>query len=137
MSNPKCVIIIDQNLSIGPMANTAAVLSLSLGKKIPQLIGEDLLDCLNTRRHGITTVAIAILKSTRYELNQLRERLKAYEADLTVIDLTTHTQSTSSYQEYAQKLKSTPIDELQYQGIALYGNAKLVNKFSGNLALLR
>jgi hypothetical protein len=119
------------------MANTAAVLSLSLGKKFPQLIGEDLLDCLNARRHGITTVAIAILKSTRFELNQLRERLKAYEADLTMIDLTTHTQSTGSYQEYAQKLKSTPIDELQYQGIALYGNAKLVNKFSGNLALLR
>ena len=119
------------------MANTAAVLSLSLGKKIPQLIGVDLLDHLNTRRHGITTIAIAILKCTSLKLNQMRETLKDYEAELTVIDLTSHTQTTRSYQEYAQKLRTTPVDELQYQGIALYGDEKLVNKFSGNLPLLR
>jgi len=137
VSNQKCVIIIDQNLTSGPMANTAAVLSLSLGKKFPQIIGEDLLDCLDSRRHGITTMAIPILKSSSIKLNQMRESLKAYETDLTVIELPSHTQTTGSYQEYAQKLRATPIDQLQYQGIALYGNAKLVNKFSGNLALLR
>ena len=137
MLNMKCVIIIDENLSQGPMANTAAVLSLSLGKQFPQLIGEDFLDNLNIRRHGITTVAIPILKCTSLKLNEMREALKVHEAELTVIDLTSHTQSTRSYQEYTQKLQSTPIDELQYQGIALYGNEKLVNKFSGNLALLR
>jgi len=137
VSNQKCVIIIDQNLSQGPMANTAAVLSVSLGKQFPQLIGEDLLDHLNTRRHGISTIAIPILKSTSSHLAQMRETLKEYETDLTVIDLTTHTQSTRSYQEYAIKLKTTPVDQLQYQGIALYGSKKLVNKFSGNLPLLR
>jgi len=119
------------------MANTAAVLSVSLGKQFPQLIGEDLLDHLNTRRHGISTIAIPILKSTSSHLAQMRETLKEYETDLTVIDLTTHTQSTRSYQEYAIKLKTTPVDQLQYQGLALYGSKKLVNKFSGNLPLLR
>ena len=137
MLNKKCVIVINQELGCSPMANTAAVLSLSLGKHFPQLIGEDLRDHVGHRRQGITTVAIAVLKSSESNLGEMREALKSYESDLTVIDLTADTQSTRSYQEYAGKLKTTPVAQLKYQGVALYGDKKLVNKFTGNLALLR
>ena len=137
MKNRKCVIVIDQSLSNGPIANTAAVLSLSLGRKFPELIGKDLTDHQGDRHQGITTAAIPILKGTGSLLKQMREDLKAYEAELTVIDLTRDTQTTRSYQEYADKLESTPLEQLEYQGVAIAGDKKLVNKFTGNLGLLR
>ncbi|MEJ2419021.1 MAG: DUF2000 domain-containing protein [Exilibacterium sp.] len=102
MSSNKCVIVIDQNLPVGIIANTAAVLSLSLGRLNPEMIG--------------------------YE---------EYEPELTVIDLISATQTTKSYDEYSQQFASTPVEELEYLGIALYGSKKLVNKFTGNLGLLR
>ncbi|OMH33878.1 DUF2000 domain-containing protein [Motiliproteus sp. MSK22-1] len=137
METRKCVIVIDQALSSGPIANTAAVLSLSLGRKFPELIGQDLTDNQGDRHHGITTAAIPVLKGSGPLLKEMREALKAHEAELTVIDLTRDTQTTRNYQEYANKLESTPLEQLEYQGVAIYGNKKLVNKFTGNLGLLR
>lgn len=137
MTTHKHVIVIDQNLPIGLIANTAAVLSLTLGKQIPEMIGHDLQDHQGASHAGITTVPIPILKGTRSLLKEMREAVKAHEPELKVIDLISATQSTKSYDDYAQKLASTPVDQLEYFGIALYGAKKIVNKFTGSLGLLR
>ncbi|WLQ15854.1 DUF2000 domain-containing protein [Hahella aquimaris] len=133
----KCVIVIDANLPTGPIANTAAVLALSLGKAFPELIGDALPDHNGHLRAGITTTAIPILRAEGVRLRNLREELKEHEPQLTVIDLTSATMTTKSYEAYAEKLLSTPVDELEYLGVALCGPKKIVNKFTGNLGLLR
>ena len=137
MSTQKCAIVIDQDLPVGVIANTAAVLSLTLGKQFPTLIGCDLQDSKGDRHHGITTAPIPILKGTRPALKDMREALKSYEPELTVVDLISATQTTKSYEDYADKLQGTPVDQLEYLGVALYGPLKVVNKFTGNLGLLR
>ena len=40
----KCVIVIDENLPLGILANTAAILGITLGKHVPELLGEDATD---------------------------------------------------------------------------------------------
>ena len=40
----KCVMIIDEQLPIGLVANTAAILGATLGKLFPEGIGEDIYD---------------------------------------------------------------------------------------------
>jgi hypothetical protein len=137
VSIPKCVMIIDHTLPAGVIANTAAVLALSLGKAFPELIGHDLHDERGDRHLGITTLPVTILKSDRDGLRRLRETLKAHEAELTVIDLAAATRSTRDYAAYAQALERTPLEQLDYQGIALFGASKAVNAFSGSLGLLR
>jgi uncharacterized protein DUF2000 len=60
LSSKKCMIMIDHTL---PVANTAAVLSINLGKMVPEIVGHDHKDNAGDHHHGITTMAIPILKS--------------------------------------------------------------------------
>ncbi len=133
----KYVIVIDQNLPVGVIANTAAVLSINLGKMVPEIIGYDHKDKAGDYHHGITTMAIPILKSNSLLLKEMRQAVKVYEPNLTVIDLITATQTTKSYADYVHQYENTPIENLDYLGLALYGEIKIVNKFTGSLGLLR
>ena len=137
MSNLKCAIVIDEALPLGVIANTAAVLSLSLGKQIPGLVGNDLKDSKGDIHQGITTIPIPVLKGSIGLLKEMREALKPHEAELTVIDLISATRTTRSYEEYAKQLQDTPAQQLEYLGVALYGPQKIVNSFTGSLGLLR
>ena len=133
----KWAIVIDASLPLGIIANTAAVLSLSLGKAIPELIGHDLVDADDLPHLGITRLAMPILKGDGHLLNELRQAARCYADELTVVDLTSATLNTKSYEDYAAALSKTPAERVEYLGLALYGRKKLVNKFTGNLGLLR
>lgn len=57
----KCVFIVDKTLPLGLVANTCAVLSLSLGKNHPELVGDNLHDKDGNIHAGITTVVMPVL----------------------------------------------------------------------------
>ncbi|SRR5579883_522217 len=134
LSIKKGVLVIDHSLSVGVIANTAAILSINLGKMIPEIIGHDHKDHAGDH-HGITTMAIPILKSSGQLLKEMRQAVKAYEPDLMVIDLITATQTTKNYADYVHQYENTPVEHLEYLGLALYGEIKVVNKFTGSLGL--
>ncbi len=133
----KWTLIIDQSLPIGLVANTAAVLALTLGKLLPEVIGEDMTDADNFQHLGITRLAMPILKGDGQLLSDLRSAVRAYEEELMVVDLTSDTLNTRSNEEYAARLKNTQSNQIEYLGLALCGRKKLVNKFTGHLGLLR
>ena len=39
--NEKCVMVIDESLPLGIIANTAAIMGITLGKKMPEVVGAD------------------------------------------------------------------------------------------------
>ncbi len=82
-------------------------------------------------------MAIPILKSSGLFLKEMRQAVKTYEPALTVIDLIAATQTTGNYADYVHQYKNTPIEHLEYLGLALFGEMKVVNKFTGSLGLLR
>ena len=134
----KCVILIDENLPLGLIANCASVLSLSLGKKVDGIIGYDLKDINNRTHLGITTIPIPILKSNKTQLKELREKLFDDKFnECIVVDFTNVAQRAKTYDEYAKLLSRTSQDELEYLGVAIYGSKKLVNKLVGSIGLLR
>ncbi|MBY4675783.1 DUF2000 domain-containing protein [Marinobacterium arenosum] len=137
MSEQKYVIVIDQTLPAGIIANTAAVLSLSVGKLSPEIVGDDFHDGEGRPHRGITTLPVPVLKGCAESVKQMRESARQYEPELMVIDLASATRTSRSYQEYQAQIQATPTDQLEYQGIALYGPKKLVNRLTGNLGLLR
>ena len=132
----KCVIIVNQDLPIGLIANSCAVLSLTLGKEVEGILGEDILDKSGLLHKGITRQVLPILKTNLKNLTTLWKAAKAKE-DVLVVDFSNVAQRTKTYKDYANQLAETNSEDLRYFGIAIYGSKKAVNSLSGSLPLLR
>ena len=133
----KCVIVIDSDLPIGLIANTSAVLALTLGNKIEGIIGPIVIDGVGCTHEGITNTPIPILKGTRDILKELRDTLINDYPNLFLVDFSNAAQTTKNYDNYTNKIGSFTNDDLQYLGIGIYGDKKIVNKLTGSISLLR
>ena len=136
MGDKKCVIILDEALPVGLLANASAVLALTLGKVVDGIIGEDIQDGSGGMHHGITNTVVPILKTNKEHLTVLREQAKQ-DADVTVVDFSDVAQRTKTYEDYAVQLAETAAKDLRYFGIALYGDKAVISSLSGNLGLVR
>lgn len=133
----KAVFIADDSLPVGKIANAAIVAGTAIGKNRPDIVGRDLVDVNGTTHRGITTVALPVLKASRELLGEIREKARAFEPELLVVDVHSATASTHSYEEYAEVLSKSATADPHYFGLALIGPKKAVNKFAGALPLLR
>lgn len=134
----KCVMIIDGDLPIGLLANTAAVLALTLGKEIDGIIGPTVIDGSGHSHVGITTTPIPILKGDSIKIKELRNKLYSEEfSDLLIVDFSNAAQLTKNYEEYTQKIATFSANDLEYLGVALCGDKKKINKLTGSMGLLR
>lgn len=137
MTQLKTVLILNPELPAGVMANAAGVLAMSLARQLPELVGDDFQDQQQQIHLGITQYALPVLTLPVKELNTLRQTLFDYQDQLLVVDLSDATRRTRSYQDYKTDLAALPAEQVVYQGIALCGPKKLINRFTGHLPLLR
>lgn len=136
--NEKCVMIVDESLPIGLIANTAAILGITMGMKTPYVVGNDLLDSDGHLHMGIIRFPVPILKGNPQILKTLRAKLfEPQFAKLTVVDFSDLAQRCKTYDEYTREMGNTSETELNYIGIAICGNKNLIGKLTGNLSLLR
>lgn len=134
----RCAFIIDRALPPGLIANTAAALSMTLGKERPELVGSDLIDADGIGHPGITTIVMPILVSDAEGLRALRRQAAERETDgLRVIGMTDVAQRAKSYDDYSRRLAATRQEELRYLGLCLHGPAALVRSLTGSLPLLK
>ena len=134
----KCVMVIDENLPLGIITNTAAVMGVTLGKEFPYLVGADVFDKTENCHLGIIEFPIPILKSNALHLKELREKLYQPEfSELTVVDFSDVAQSCKTYDEFIGKIADVPKADLIYFGLAICGSKTQVNKLTGSMPLLR
>ncbi len=134
----KCVMIVDENLPLGIIANTTAILGNTLGSHYQHTVGKDVLDKTGNFHLGIIEIPIPILKGNKEFLNDLREKLYQNEyQNLIVADFSDVAQSCKTYDEYIDKISEIDSKDITYFGIAIYGNKKQVNKLTGSIGLLR
>lgn len=130
--------VIDENLPLGIIANTAAIMGITLGKKMPGVVGSDVVDKTGNEHLGIIEFSVPILKGNMDSIKAIREKL--YEpdfSDLTVVDFSDLAQSCKTYDEFIGKMGTAAETDLNYFGIAICGAKKKVNKLTGNIPLLR
>lgn len=136
--NKKCVMVLDEELPLGMLANTAGIMGITLGKHIPEAVGPDVCDKNGKEHLGIIAFPVPVLKATKERIRMIREQL--YEpkfSDLIVVDFSDVAQSCNIYEDYIEKAASVEEKEYTYFGVGICGDKKLVNKLTGNLPLLR
>lgn len=133
----KLAIVIDRELTGGLVANTAAVLAMSLGSRLESVIGPDLKDADGSPHLGITTLPIPVLVADQDELRQLRGRALDDAGGLLLVDFPDCAQRSRTYDDYTEQLGSSGEKDLSYLGVALFGPRKPVQKLTGSLPLLR
>ena len=138
VENEKCVIVVDENLPLGIIANTAAILGITMGMKMPDVVGNDVLDLEGNAHMGIIQFPLPILKGNTEILKKLRTRLfEPQFSELTVVDFSDLAQGCKTYNEFIGKIANTSESRLNYIGIAVCGNKKQINKLTGSMPLLR
>ena len=138
METQKCVMVIDERLPPGLIANTAAILGITLGKRRPEAVGADVYDASGLVHLGIVEFPVPILKGTAETIRALRERLYEPEsAGLIAVDFSKLAQGCRTYGEFVEKMAAVPERELAYLGIALCGPRKQVDRLTGSISLLR
>ena len=137
-TNEKCVMVIDESRPRGLLANTAAIMGITLGMKMPEVVGADVTDQSGNEHLGIIEFPVPILRGSPEVIKQIREKL--YQPgfqDLTVVDFSDLAQGCKTYDEFMEKMNRVPERTLQYLGVAICGPKKKVNKLTGSMPLLR
>lgn len=132
----KCVIIIDESLPIGLIANTAAVLAANVGRDHPEIFGPDVLDASGIVHPGMTAMPFPVLRSTPEGVRKVYDRARQMDG-LEICAFSNVAQTSRADDEYTGRLAATQADDLAYLGVMLFGTKKHVNKISSSLGLLR
>lgn len=138
MRPEKCVVVLDGELPLGLLANTAAILGITLGKELPETVGPGVRDRSGREHLGIIEFPVPVLRSTPEGIRALRERL--YEPgfqELTAVDFSDVAQSCKTYGEFMERMGEVPEGDLRYLGLAVCGARKQVDRLTGSLPLLR
>jgi hypothetical protein len=129
----RCVVVVDEALAPGLAANAAAVMAMTLGTKVPALVGDEFVDGAGERHPGLITTGLPVLRAAADELPRLRA--KALEAEIGVIGFPRSGQTTTDYEHFRAMVAQTPA--LDYLGLAFYGDGKTLRRLTGSLGLLR
>lgn len=136
--NEKCVMILDETLPLGLLANTAAIMGITLGRQMPEVVGVDVADQTGKTHLGIIAFPVPVLRGNAQSIRAIRERLYTAEfSDLTAVDFSDLAQGCKGYDEFIRKMADTPEQALSYLGIAICGSKKKVNQLTGSMPLLR
>ena len=138
LQNEKCVMVIDEQLPLRIIANTAAIMGITLGKAMPEVVVAGGRGESGHTHHRSNEFPGASLRGSPESIKALREKL--YEPDfqaLTVVDFSDLAQSCKTYDEFIGRMAQVQESTLQYFGVAVCGAKKKVNKLTGSLPLLR
>ena len=134
----KCVMVIDGALPLGFIANTAAILGITLGRHIPDSVGPTVTDKSGAAHLGIIQIPVPILKADQETLRAIREQLYRPEfSALIAADFSDVAQSCNVCDDFIAKAARTEERDMTYFGVAICGPKKLVNKLTGSMPLLR
>ena len=61
LQNEKSVMVIDENLPPGIIANTEAIMGITLGKQMPEVVGADVYDRTGSGHLGIIECPVPII----------------------------------------------------------------------------
>lgn len=133
----KIAVVIRDDLPLGAAVNVAACLTAGITAKHPTLAGQALKDRLGLKSMASSHVPIVALKGNDTVFQRLLTELTAQETANNLCIFPDYAKSIHTAEEYWQRHAHTVHDGTQILGLALIGDKKWLNKYTGNLPLLR
>ncbi len=130
----KVAIILDDTLGPGLLANSAACIASGLFNGAEDVLGPEI-EGYFFKYIPITKIPILIMKQHNRTWPELLKRAKKF--NLKYMVFTTEGQSTTSYEEYIERVKGKPIEEVKVIGIGAIGQDSDIQRFCGDLPLLK
>jgi hypothetical protein len=130
------VIVVSDLLGAGQAANAAALLTLTLGARMPQLPGPRLVDADGVAHPGLYPTGLPVLRAGADALRALHRRAVAADG-VAVIMLPAVAQTTTDYEAFRAAVATTPSDDLAPVALLACGPAKPIRSLTGSFGLMR
>jgi hypothetical protein len=131
----KIVIVVRDGLTPNVATNAAAVLGLSLGGRLPHLLGADGKDAAGGIHAGLNTHPVPIVTADAQQLAELHARARARE-DIIAVGFTEVARRARDYATYLDDLATTADSELAYVAVALFGPRNRITALTKRFPLL-
>lgn len=131
----RCVLIMNEEITGGYLANAIAVIALTVGKRHPYLAGAPLIDASGFEHPGLIPTGIPMLQTSGEKLKELR--IQALEKGFDVVDFSKEGQQTKDYEEYLSMMSMIKTENVEYLGIAIIGTKNGVSKLTKHIDMIR
>ena len=131
----RCVLIMNENISGGYLANAIAVIALTVGERHPYLVGAPLVDASGVSHPGLIPIGIPMLKCDNEQLKELR--IKALEKGCDVVDFPIQGLQTKDYDEFIDMMSVINTNDIDYLGIAIVGKKNAVNRLTKHCEMIK
>lgn len=132
----KIAVIIDETLASGIALNSTAHTLMSLGSRVSEVMGKDVIDASGDRHFGIPICPNVVLKANKNQIKEIIESSRV-SPDLVVVDYPSHGFTTSTDDEYVEAVSKETKETIAYYCVAIYGDTKKVRKLTKHLSLWR
>jgi len=132
----KFVILINNNLTKGIAANTCAVIGMTLGKLVPEVIGKNLVDKNKNVHPGITSKPVPVLKSNEDVIKKIYLEIQNRNSKTIItVPFSQTAQRSKNYKDYANALSVQKTSEIIFNGLGIYGKKEIIEEYTKELKL--
>lgn len=120
------LIIIEKELPSATVAKVTAALSMQLGSKELGVVAPEVVDSDGNTHCGRVQIEYPILRTSHEDICLLLEAARAYPDEIDVFDLNSFAAVSKTNDEYVDMIQTSPAGEIEYKGIALYGDKEVI-----------
>ncbi|TNC21281.1 DUF2000 domain-containing protein [Amycolatopsis alkalitolerans] len=132
----KWVIVADQSLGPGLVANATACLGAAVAAVLPGMVGAEVTDASGSPHPGLPWSGCSILAADAEKVCEIRAKAMTKDS-LFVADMSKQAQASHSYPEYRTAIEGGEEGDLSYYAVSLVGPRNRIGKLVGGLPLLR
>jgi hypothetical protein len=133
----RLAIVVNPDLPLGLIANTAGAIAIGLGARLPALAARQLTDRHDRTIDISSNQPVPVLQADAEAIRALLLKALAQTGERAVVPFPAFARSLHAYAEYEAAFPGRDLGEEAIDGLGLAGPAKWVKSLTGSLKLLR
>nr|WP_321525352.1 DUF2000 domain-containing protein [uncultured Cohaesibacter sp.] len=138
LSDLRLAIVINPDMPVGLIANTASAIAIGLGARQPLLAGRSLADQAGRSVDVSSCLPVPILQATQETMAALLlKALGSHDDAGAVVPFPAFARSMHDYADYEKAFPDRDLSDELIDGLGLVGRTKWIRSLTGSLKLLR